>query len=91
MIAILKRLLPVFLLSLAFVFAGCTTTPEPYEYEDERELKKGPGLFSGEKGTFDIYNSGEKEPAKTAEENTSAEEKKTGAEGQEPSGKVPDK
>jgi hypothetical protein len=41
-----------------FVFAatGCSTAPETYHYERESdEMKKGPGLFSGEEGSFKIY------------------------------------
>ena len=34
---------------------GCSTSPKPFEYESDRELKPGPGLFSGEDGYFTIY------------------------------------
>jgi hypothetical protein len=34
---------------------GCSTSPKPFEYETHRELKPGPGLFSGEDGYFKIY------------------------------------
>jgi hypothetical protein len=40
---------------LAFGLAGCTTPSKPYKYESNRELKPGPGLFSGEDGYFIIY------------------------------------
>ena len=35
---------------LAAGLAGCASTPEPFEYQDAREEKPGPGLFTGEKG-----------------------------------------
>jgi len=34
------------------VSSGCSTTPKPFEYRPDNELKKGPGLFSGEEGKF---------------------------------------
>ena len=34
---------------------GCSTSPKPFEYETQRELKPGPGLISGEDGFFTIY------------------------------------
>jgi hypothetical protein len=34
---------------------SCSTSPKPFEYESHRELKPGPGLFSGEDGSFTIY------------------------------------
>ena len=34
---------------------GCNTPPKPFEYESDRELKPGKGLFSGEDGVFTIY------------------------------------
>ena len=36
--------------------AGCASSPEPFEYHDERDQKSGPGLFSGEEGGFVIYD-----------------------------------
>lgn len=47
------------------MIAGCGTAPEPFKYENDRDLRKGPGLFSGETGEFEIYNRQEekKEPA----------------------------
>ena len=35
--------------------AGCAASPKPFEYESHRELKPGPGLFSGDNGYFTIY------------------------------------
>ena len=37
------------------VLNGCSTVPKPFEYQPDNELKKGPGLFSGEEGKFTIY------------------------------------
>jgi hypothetical protein len=61
---------------------GCSTSPEPFEYESHRELKPGPGLFSGEDGYFTIYQKQapleakekDKNP-KTREETISEEDK----------------
>ena len=39
----------VFLCILAAGLAGCAST-EPFEYQDVREEKPGPGLFTGEQG-----------------------------------------
>lgn len=30
--------------------AGCASTPQPFDYHDDREEKPGPGLFSGDAG-----------------------------------------
>ena len=46
---------------------GCSTSPEPFEYQSNRELKKGPGVVSGEDGVFTIY----RKPA-LREDNSSA-------------------
>jgi len=50
------------------LLAGCASTPQPFEYHDDRDEKPGPGLFSGEAGGYIIYG-------KPTEENTDAEEK----------------
>ncbi len=46
---------------ILFLIAGCKTTPEPFDYTSDRELKPGPGLFSGKKGSFTVIQ-GEKKP-----------------------------
>ncbi len=40
---------------LLFIITGCKA-PEPFEYHPENETKSGPGLFSGEDGSFNIYS-----------------------------------
>jgi hypothetical protein len=35
---------------MAFGLAACASTPQPFEYHDDRDEKPGPGLFSGEEG-----------------------------------------
>ena len=45
--------LPVFILIVTI--GGCSTSPKPFDYQPDNELKKGAGLFSGEAGTFTIY------------------------------------
>jgi len=54
----------VLLCILAAGLAGCAST-EPFEYQDVREEKPGPGLFTGEKGAVVIQP--EKEAGKDAE------------------------
>lgn len=50
-----KRICSVMLILMVIAFAGCASSPEPFAYEPDHELKKGPGLFSGEAGAFTIY------------------------------------
>ena len=38
----------------ALILTACTTPPRPFTYESDRDLKPGPGLFSGEDGVFKI-------------------------------------
>ena len=59
--------------------SGCSTPPKPFEYESNREIKPGPGLFSGDDGYFTIYQqrppSEDKSPQDSKiEEQTSSEE-----------------
>ena len=56
----------------ASVLGACATAPEPWEYEDQREVKSGPGLFSGEDGVFTIYRKPLPEPTES-EPDSSAE------------------
>ena len=51
-----------FLLMLCVILGltACASSPEPYEYEPDNELKPGSGLFSGEKGEFTIFRIPEK-------------------------------
>jgi hypothetical protein len=44
--------------------AGCASSPQPFDYHDDRDEKPGPGLFSGEEGGFVIYG----EPPAQAED-----------------------
>lgn len=48
------------MLCLIVGLSACTSSPEPYEYQPDNELKPGPGLFSGEKGEFVIFRIPEK-------------------------------
>ena len=43
----------LFLIFLAAWVTGCAGA-EPFEYHPDTEVKQGPGLFSGEKGSFQI-------------------------------------
>lgn len=56
----MKRLIrcsAVILLWAIVLPVGCATSPRPFQYESNRELKKGPGLFSGPDGMFELYRS----------------------------------
>lgn len=59
-------LVPAVLLVLGIT--GCASTPQPFEYHDNRDEKPGPGLFSGEDGGYIIYG-------KPTEPNTDVDEK----------------
>ncbi len=59
------------ILALAAGISACASA-RPFVYETDRELKPGPGLFSGEDGVFTIYGApedpspvGMKDPAPT--------------------------
>ena len=48
--------------------AACASTPQRFEYHDDRDEKPGPGLFSGEEGGYIIYGkppAQKKDPEKT--------------------------
>ena len=58
----LRKILLLMVVFIAFALGGCATSPEPFDYGFDRglptgpgELKKGPGLFSGEDGVFTIF------------------------------------
>jgi hypothetical protein len=42
-------------------FTGCSSTPQPFAYHDDRDEKSGPGLFSGEEGGYVIYGESSEE------------------------------
>jgi hypothetical protein len=54
------------LLGLAIATGGCASAPEPFDYQQENELKPGPGLFSGDDGEFTLF-----EHRRTQKENPS--------------------
>lgn len=45
---------------MVFGTNGCTLTPQPLEYHNDRDEKPGPGLFSGEAGGFVIMGESSK-------------------------------
>jgi len=69
----LRKAATLIILGLALTLCSCATSPEPFDYGFDGdlptgpgELKKGPGLFSGEDGVFTIYGqpaSSEEKPA----------------------------
>ena len=64
-----RKGLKTFIAILFLMACACATPPEPFEYKTERELKPGPGLFSGEEGAFVIY----RVPARTDDEEAEKE------------------
>ena len=73
-----RKAVTLIVLGLALTLCSCATSPEPFDYGFDGdlptgpgELKKGPGLFSGEDGVFKIY----RQPASSDEE--LAEQKKS--------------
>ncbi|MEE4135407.1 MAG: hypothetical protein V2I32_04965 [Desulforhopalus sp.] len=63
--------------SWAMILSGCAG--QEYVYEDGRDRKEGPGLFSGEDGVFTVYRRDQSAPAG----DSLSEEPKTEAAGQE--------
>ena len=60
----LRKAVMLIVLGLALTFCSCAISPEPFDYGFDGdlptgpgELKKGPGLFSGEDGFFRILGS----------------------------------
>jgi hypothetical protein len=62
---IMKRCIVLAGLAVSVILAGCASSPAPFEYEQNNELKPGPGLLTGEEGVYTIY--GEPGPAKKEE------------------------
>jgi hypothetical protein len=61
----LKRLIVLVGVVLGLLVAGCATPPEPFDYQQNNDLKPGPGIFTGEEGSYTIYGpppAEEKEP-----------------------------
>jgi hypothetical protein len=52
---LIRAILIIAMVTVMAAFYGCAVTPEPLEYQPDNELKKGPGLLSGEDGVFTIY------------------------------------
>jgi hypothetical protein len=57
-------------LALFLLIAACATPPEPFEYQQNNELKPGPGILTGEEGVFTIYGA----PPKPAGESSGEDE-----------------
>ena len=51
----MKRLIIMGGLAVSLLLAACASSPEPFEYEQNNELKPGPGLLTGEEGVYTIY------------------------------------
>jgi hypothetical protein len=63
------------------VVAACAHAPEPFDYQSERELKPGPGLFTGKEGMWTIVG-----PPATAKPEAPADEDGEAASGTKPDG-----
>ncbi len=66
----MKRCILMGSLAVLLLLTACASSPEPFEYQQNNELKPGPGLLTGEEGVYTIYGpppAKEKEP-ETAEE-----------------------
>jgi hypothetical protein len=50
-----KTALHIGLVAVILTVSACATSPEPFDYQPDNELKPGPGLLSGEEGAFTIY------------------------------------
>lgn len=73
----LRKKLLLMVVFIAVAVSGCATSPEPFDYGFDGglptgpgELKRGPGLFSGEDGFFAILG----HPALPDEESTKQKE-----------------
>jgi hypothetical protein len=76
----LKRSIVLAGVVLGLLFAGCATPPEPFDYQKSNELKPGPGIFTGDEGSYTIYGP----PPKPAKEASEASEEEGPAEPDEP-------
>jgi len=67
----MKRCIVMGGLAALLLLTACASSPEPFEYQQNNELKPGPGLITGEEGTFTIYgkptSAEEKQPASEEE------------------------
>lgn len=66
----MKQLIALAGLAALLVVTACASSPEPFEYEQNNELKPGPGLLTGEEGVYTIYG----EPAPVKKEKQTSEE-----------------
>ena len=55
---------------MGFGLAACASTPQPFDYHDDRDEKPGPGLFSGNAGAFVIPGGTKAEAPDTENEST---------------------
>lgn len=51
----MKRCIVMAGLAVLLLLTACATSPKPFEYEQNNELKPGPGLVTGEEGVYTIY------------------------------------
>jgi hypothetical protein len=63
-----------------WLLAGCATSPEPFDYQQNNEMKPGPGIFTGEEGVYTIYGS----PPKPAKETPGTSQEEGPAEPDDP-------
>jgi hypothetical protein len=63
-------------LAVAAAVSACASA-RPFVYENDRDLKPGPGLFSGEDGVFMIYGAPESPPPANTKDPAPAEPDQT--------------
>ncbi len=62
----LKNVMAAAGLMFCLLIGACATSPEPFDYQSDNEIKPGSGLITGEQGAFVIYG----EPVKPKSEET---------------------
>jgi hypothetical protein len=66
-------------LALTLLLNGCAAY-EPYEYQNDRDMMQGPGLFSGEDGVFTIFGKKDRPSPENAADASAEEEDSNGGE-----------
>ena len=74
-----EKLLGIIVVIMMVALSACATPPKPYEYRSDRQLKPGPGLFSGEDGVFTIYRKSAVPEKQKSENKEQAESQSPGA------------
>lgn len=76
----MKRCILMGSFAVLLLLTACASSPEPFDYQKSNELKPGPGIFTGDEGSYTIYGP----PPKPAKEAAEASEEEGPAEPDEP-------